>query len=130
MSLRCYSSLLLILAIAPISVAQEPEVEVAKQTYPIKLHRPAVKGEAYSYAAVGRLVEKISVTVDGETTESKDAAYRCELASRVEVLEVDENGLPTELMIKVYRFQKQGDEGVKLLHAIQDVYLCNDITIA
>jgi len=27
-------------------------------------------------------------------------------------------------------FQKQGDEGIKLLNAIQDVYLCKDITVA
>ena len=27
-------------------------------------------------------------------------------------------------------FQKPMDEGVKLLHAIQDVYLCKDVTVA
>jgi class I fructose-bisphosphate aldolase len=27
-------------------------------------------------------------------------------------------------------FQKPMDEGIELLHAIQDVYLCKDVTIA
>jgi class I fructose-bisphosphate aldolase len=27
-------------------------------------------------------------------------------------------------------FQKPMDEGVKLLHAIQDVYLCSGVTVA
>ncbi|MFT4547971.1 MAG: hypothetical protein ACI8XO_004670 [Verrucomicrobiales bacterium] len=78
--------------------------------YPIQLHRPAVKGEAYTYAAVGRLFERIVVTIDGETAETKNESYRCELASKVEVLEVDELGLPTQLNLTVYRFQKQADD--------------------
>ena len=85
-----------------------PQFCGAQEKYPIKLHRPAAKGESYTYAAVGRLMEKIDVTVDGETNQSKNADYRCELASRVDILEVDKNGLPTEMLIKVYRFQKQG----------------------
>lgn len=103
MSLRKLSLLALLLALTPSWCG-------AQDRYPIKLHRPATKGEAFTYAAVGRLMEKIDVTVDGKTTETTDSAYRCELASRVDILEVDENGLPTEMTIKIYRFQKQGDD--------------------
>ncbi len=99
---RKLSLLVLILAL--------PQIVGAQEEYPIKLHRPATKGEAYTYAAVGRLVEKINVTVDGKTSETKNAAYRCELASRVDILEVDKNGLPTEMKTKVYRFQKPGED--------------------
>jgi len=95
----------LILTGAPIS-----HLGAQGQKYPIKLHRPAEKGEVYSYAAVGRLFEQIDVTVDGETKESKEVSYRCELASSVKVLEVDDDGLPTEIAITIYRFQKQGDD--------------------
>jgi hypothetical protein len=96
---------LFILTITPIT-----RLGAQEQKYPIKLHRPAEEGEVYSYAAVGRLFEKIDVTVDGETTESQNDAYRCELASSVRVMEVDEHGLPTELTITIYRFQKQGED--------------------
>lgn len=96
--------LALILSFPQLSGAQD------KDKYPIKLHRPAVEGEAYTYAAVGRLMEKIDVTVDGQTTQTKHAAYRCELASRVDILKVDDKGLPTEMLIKVYRFQKQAED--------------------
>jgi hypothetical protein len=105
---RNYLSLALILAFPLIARAQE-------NRYPIKLHRPALVGEVYSYAAVGRLFEKIDVTVDGKTSETKNASYRCELASRVEVVQVDDHGLPTEMLITIYRFQKQGaDEALAL----------------
>ena len=89
-----------------------PDLKLCAQErkYPIKLHRPAEQGEVYSYAAVGRLFEQIDVSVDGETKESKEEAYRCELASSVTVLQVDGDGLPTEFAITIYRFQKQGDD--------------------
>jgi len=87
----------------------------AQEKFPIQLHRPAKLGEKFSYAAVGRLAEKIDVSVDGKTTENVDSAYRCELASAVEILAVDENGLPTEMRLEVFRFQKQGaDEALAL----------------
>ena len=87
----------------------------SEEKYPIQLHRPVEAGERFSYAAVGRLAEKIDITVDGNTNESVDSSYRCELASSVEVLEVDANGLPTEMRMVVYRFQKQAqDEALAL----------------
>ena len=101
---------LLALALLLLTVTPIPVVGAQEAKYPIKLHRPAVKGEVYSYAAVGRLSEQIDVTVDGQTAESQDNAYRCELASSVTILEVDGDGLPTELSITVYRFQKQGED--------------------
>jgi hypothetical protein len=99
-------SALLFLALPLISLARERE----EDKYPIKLHRPATIGESYSYAAVGRLFEKIDVSVDGESTKSKDTSYRCELASKVEIVAIDGHGLPTEMVITIYRFQKQSDD--------------------
>lgn len=82
----------------------------AQEKYPIQLHRPTKQGEKFSYAAVGRLAEKIDVSIDGKTTESVDSSYRCELASAIEILEVDKNGLPTSMRLTVFRFQKQTDD--------------------
>ena len=108
---RRLTLLALILALPQLSRAQEEAPAAAEaEKYPVKLHRPAAAGEAYTYAAVGRLTEKIDVSIDGETTVANHDAYRCELASRVEILKVDEKGLPTETLIKVYRFQKQADD--------------------
>ena len=101
MSLRHTIPLLLTLAFPHFVGAQD------KGSYDILLHRPTIDGEAFTYAAVGRMVEKIDVTIDGKTTESSHSNYRCELASRVDIITVDDKGLPAEALIKVYRFQKQ-----------------------
>jgi len=90
---------------AEAEVAKEPEAE----TYKVVLHRPAKVGEVYSYSAVGRMYRQIDVTVDSKTAESSYAEYQCQLASSVEILNVGESGLPTEMKISVFRFQKQSE---------------------
>ena len=86
------------------------QIGAGGEKYPVQLHRPAQQGDRFTYAAVGRLEENMSVSVDGETVEAEESSYRCELASSVEVLEVDKKGLPTEMRMTVFRFQKQSDD--------------------
>lgn len=83
-----------------VAATAQPPVEV-------KLCRPFVTGQVFSYAAVARSYRQTIVSTEGAVVVETVKEVRCELAAALEVGRVSEEGRPREFFLRVFRLVVQ-----------------------
>jgi hypothetical protein len=80
------------LLLCPAALAQDCE---------IRLNRPMKVGQEYQVSATGREVQKATVTVNGQVVKNENQETAIEVKAAVRVLEIDKNGAPSKLSLKI-----------------------------
>ena len=84
---------------------------VSQPPLEVKLSRPFVAGQVFSYASVGRSYRQTIVSTEGAVVQQSVKGLRSEIAAALEIEEVSEAGRPRVISLRLFRLRMR--EGFK-----------------
>ena len=98
---------ILLFALIGFFIGAIPAVSDESPTFPVRFVRPMEEGRIYTIAALAAIHESTTVSWSGSLIEQAKTDFQCELAAAAEVLEVDEDKLPTHVRFRVFWLKKR-----------------------
>jgi hypothetical protein len=105
--LKIFISPFLIAALVGSFLTTSPVFADDDVTYPVSFVRPMEKGHVFSCAALAATHEDIKVSWEGSVIEEDMKEFQCELAAAAEVIETNEEKIPTHIRFRVFWLKKR-----------------------